>query len=1054
MKLRSASRVFFVLVLAALTANLLMLLLVRQAADASAEAVARRDAAHAQVDELLRESDLLSALVQSYTTTARTRYLDVYYAILAVRSGEKGPPKVDDPVAWWRLVAGGRAPLEGQPAGKPAPLLSRLQDSRFTAEELAAASQLLAAAEAMQKTEQVAFAATQGLYDKASGSFVSEGTPDRQLAIDLVHAPDYEQARSRLTEAEAALSHAVHERTSQETARAEQRLRQAVWATLGINLALVPLFVLALQATRQRVLEPIRRLVDMAERLGAGRYGERSSLAASSMAELQTLGRTLDSMAGAIQTEIERRDRHQQELEQARAEAEAAARAKAAFLANMSHEIRTPMNAIMGMTQLALGTPLDTQQRDYLRKSLDASEHLLGVINDVLDFSKIEAGGMQLEQTALRLEDVAARALLLVRPAAQAKELELLCDIADPALLAHKGRLLGDPLRLGQVLANLLSNAVKFTAAGQVRLTLDTEDLGGHPSDRVGLVLAISDTGIGMTEAQQAQLFREFSQADESITRRFGGTGLGLTISRRLVELMDGRIEVRSTPGAGSTFTVHVPLQLDRSGGRDDAPQGVDRLRVLVVDDQRDTLVTVQALLARLGVGGQGGRIDGARLGRRALQMLDDAQQQGQPYDLLLLDWVLPDLDGAVLLAQLRQRHPALRVVVMTAYGETEIRARAASFGVDELIVKPVLPDTLREIWMPRAPVPAPTADAAVLQGLRVLLVEDNVLNRELAVELLTRRGARVQTAENGLVGLERLRADGPEAYDVVLMDLQMPVMDGLTAVAELRRQPEFDRVPVLAMTASAMSGDRERCLAAGMQDHIAKPLDVAVLTRLLLAHVRPAAGAGPAVPAPAAPPAPAPALPRVEGMDPAALLAACDGNVALALRLLRGFAADHGQGLGGAAASVARGDRAALARQAHTLRGLAGTFGARALQEAAAAAERACAGDDIAGLQDALQRLDDTLGRLAAAIDRALQPAAAAAAPVPDALDLRPLERWLADSDSQAVAWCQAHEAELRAQLRPTQARRLLAAIERFDFDAALAALQGADTSNFSDLA
>ena len=1071
MRLKVVADSFLALMLVALAVNLALLLVVRQAGDTTARAVARRDAAHAQVDQLVHETDLLSHLVQSYTTTGRVGYLEIYYDILAVRQGDKPAPVTDDPATYWREVVAGRRIAALPAQGDRRTLIDRLRTQAFSPAELDAARAALAATEPMQAIEKVAFAATQGLYDRRTQRFVSDGAPDMALAIELVHAPAYEAHRADLLDAVQRLASTVEARTSQELDAARTRLQQAIIATLLVNALLLPLFLKAAQVIHRRVLQPIRRLEAMAARFASGNFSRSAEARGPGeqrqVEELQTLAETLASMAAAIEDDLRQRDQAQQELQDARDQAQAAAQAKGMFLANMSHEIRTPMNAIMGMTQLALRTELTHQQRDYLKKALGASDHLLALINDVLDFSKIEAGGMALEDEPFELEAVLSQAINLVRQRAQDKELELLCDVVDPSLLANNGRLRGDAMRLAQVLTNLLGNAVKFTPAGQVVLSVDTETL---PADidsgadagadgRVGLVIAVRDTGIGMTTEQCDSLFREFAQADVSTTRRFGGTGLGLAISKRLVELMGGRIVVTSSPGRGSQFTLHLPLHIQPAPTVAAAPLGAPALRVLVVDDQRDTRVTVQALLQRLGVGSQG-RIAGAGSGADALDMLIAARENGLPFDLLLLDWVLPDLDGAEAMRRAQALQPGLRVAVMTAYGSPQVHATARGLRAIDLLDKPVLPDDLRRLFRAAPAEPAAPEAAIRLDGLRVLLVEDNALNRELALELLHGRGARVRTADHGLEALARLQADGADAYDVVLMDLQMPVMDGYEAVRQLREQPAFDTLPILAMTANAMAGERERCLAAGMQGHIAKPLDSAALFRQLSAYCH-APAAAQAVAAPAAV-----GLPAVAGLDTALLLAHCDGNLPLARRLLSGFAQDHADGVAGWADWITAPDWPLLTRAAHTLRGLAGTLGAAALQAEAERLETLAKAEDADAAPAQLARVDHQLAELLNALEPlrgqlAMPPLQASAAglrehrtaPAPSAAlpDLAYLAQLLQDSDSQAMAWWQNHEPALQAHLPPAALRRIGAAMARFDFDAALQALERLQTGEVS---
>jgi two-component system, sensor histidine kinase and response regulator len=1025
MRLRSFSRGFFSIVLVALAANLAFLFAIRHAETAVFDALQARDRTLQFVSAFEAESDQLAHLVQNYTTTAETRHLTEYYRILAEREGEPGTDGA------------------ARPNGS---LLGRMEALAFSADEIAAARAALDAAAALQAVEKVAFAATQGLYDRASGQFVSDGRPDREHAVSLVHAPAYEAERERLQDQTRLLRRLAGDRTEGVVLQQRQRLKRAMAAAIGVDLALVPLLAFALGVLRQRVLRPIGQLGDAAQRLSTGDFATRAALDGQPVREMKQLATAFDAMAAAVQQDIGRREADQRALQAAHDLAEAATLAKSRFLANMSHEIRTPMNAIMGMTHLALQTELSAEQRDYLEKAHGASRMLLGLINDVLDFSKIEAGRMALEDAAFAIEPLVGQAIELVRQAAQAKDLELLCDYADPSLLADRGWLRGDVLRLQQVLVNLLSNAVKFTPAGQVRLTVDTDR--HRPDDgRIGLRIAVQDTGIGMTAEQQATLFREFAQADVSTTRRYGGTGLGLAISQRLVSLMGGRIEVASAPGTGSRFELQVTLP--RAPGQPPAacPPQAAAARVLVVEDQADTRLALLGQLHTLGIGANG-RVVGVPDAAHALEALDAALAEGAPFDRVLLDWVLPDDDGAALLSALRTRQPGLVVAVMSAYGSDELRQQARRLGAREFVAKPVLPEDLRRLFRdtPAAPPPA-VPEAVSLHGLRALLVEDNALNQELAVELLRRRGARVEVASNGLEALELLAARGAEAFDVVLMDLQMPVLDGFEATRRLREQPAFDTLPVLAMTAHAMAEEQARCKAVGMQGHIAKPLDIALLVRTLAPYaVRRGETAAP--PAGAASP-----LPPMPALDVAAALKRFDGHEALYRRTLRAFANDHGDGVGPLAAALDAGRYEDLRRGAHTLHGLAGTIGAAALAEMARVLENAALRRDADGARTALAPLAERLDEVVAQIDAALQPPPPwmvtgpsggdeVAAPADPGAAIARLRRLLLAADSRALAWWQAQQGPICSVLAAPVARRLVHAMNALDFDAALAAL------------
>ncbi|MBP9905352.1 MAG: HAMP domain-containing protein [Rhodoferax sp.] len=558
MKLRKASNWFSLILLGALIANALIMLQVKQAHDQAVAAQEHSRQAIALINEMRLESEQLAHLVRAYTVTGEARYLLYYYDIIAIQKGEKSVPQDFDPGTYWDRVIAGRQVHALPKSGLKRSLAQRMQTLGFSARELDSFHSLIRATEALNKIEQVAFAATQGLYDPHKKQFVSDGTPDLKFASGLVHGPQYIALKAIVSDAIRNLSHQVGQRTDDEVVQATQQLDQMISRSLMFMLGTLLVVSVGYAVVLRSVLRPLDRIGKTAGKLAGGEYATRSDVG-HGVDEIVALGAAMDGMAQSIQDDITHRAVIQDELEKARQRAEEATHAKSMFLANMSHEIRTPMNAIIGMAHLILNSELTRRQRDYAGHIHRAAQSLLALINDILDFSKIEANKMELDLQPFRVEQVIDSALSLLRLRAQDGQVELLLEIPSPLLSDESVVVMGDAMRLGQVLTNLLSNAIKFSPLGQVRLRVLVQE---YSENQLILRFEVEDTGIGISPEQREHLFQEFSQADGSTTRKFGGTGLGLAIARKLVELMGGHIQVESELGKGSRFYFSVQFDL------------------------------------------------------------------------------------------------------------------------------------------------------------------------------------------------------------------------------------------------------------------------------------------------------------------------------------------------------------------------------------------------------------------------------------------------------------------------------------------------------------
>lgn len=729
--------------------------------------------------------------------------------------------------------------------------------------------------------------------------------------------------------------------------------------------------------------------------------------------------------------------------------AEDAARLKSDFLANMSHEIRTPMNAIIGMSHLALRTDPSPRQRDYLNKIQQSGQHLLGIINAILDFSKIEAGKLSIEHIDFDLRQVLENVANLVAEKVNEKNLELIFNL-DPAVPQF---LVGDPLRLGQVLINFSNNAVKFTENGEVELQIRIEQ---RDSKQVQIYFAVRDTGIGMDKTQISHLFQSFQQADTSTTRKYGGTGLGLAICKKLVEAMGGEVGVESQQGRGSLFWCTIPFGIGTDQGMPVAvPTSLKGRRVLVVDDNSTARQVFEGLLSNMGMA-----VELVESGAQALTKIAQADNRNTPYELVLIDWQMPVMDGIETTRRLHglNLRKAPSVLMVTAFGREELLLSAKSVGVDDVLFKPVNPSflldaVLRSLDAEAAGfVSSPQAllhECPDFSGRRVLLVEDNELNREVAIGLLEESGLLIDEAEHGEIALTKLRANPDDYYALVLMDMQMPVLDGISTTFAIRKEPRFAKLPVIAMTANALPEDRERCIRGGMNDHIAKPIEPRDLWATLSQWLAPGKSVALAqAPTEYGSDSAGRALTEMQlpGIDVETALRRVLGKTELYQRLLTKFASSQQDVIGRIRAAINVNDKQAAERLAHTLKGLAGNLGATEMHAQATALESAITDSQGQELESLLKPLELGLIELVTAIHQQFPAEPVCVESDVDEAKSRELcaelERLLIEDDPRASKFFDANSVELRKFFRGDY-DALASAMRVYDFISALGAIR-----------